>query len=106
VFVTSLLGEIGARHETATSAAAAGIIGMVKALTLDVSTVRFSIVATTWPSPGEHWQAADVDSWASSSPWDHAAVGRAAASAAMFLANDEEGHLRGQDIRIPSDVTT
>lgn len=106
VFVSSLLGDIGAPNQTAFSAAAAGIIGLVKALTLDVPTVRFSAVAPAWPVPAERWYSADVD-WRTASPSREASgTVRATADAVLFLANDKEGHLRGQVIRIPSGITT
>lgn len=106
VFVSSLLGEVGAPHQTAFSAAAAGIIGLVKALTLDVPTVRFYAVAPAWPMPEEPWHSADVD-WRTASPSSEAlGTARATADAVVFLANDKEGHLRGQVIRIPSGITT
>ena len=41
-----------------------------------------------------------------SPPRDGLSIGRAIASAVVFLANDKEDHLRGQVIRIPSGVTT
>jgi 3-oxoacyl-[acyl-carrier protein] reductase len=106
VFVSSLLGEIGSPGRTACSAASAGIIGLVKALTHDVPSVRFSAVTPVWPLPEEPWLGADVD-WATSSPpRDGSTIGRAIAAAIVFLANDREGHLRGQIIRIPSGFTT
>lgn len=106
VFVSSLLGEIGAPNQTAFSAAAAGIIGLVKALTLDVPIVRFSAVAPAWPVPEVRWYGADVD-WRTASPsLEATSTARATADAVVFLANDKEGHLRGQVIRIPSGITT
>ena len=86
--------------------ARAGIIGLVKALTPDVPSVRFSVVAQAWPLPEEPWLGADVDWETSSPPRDGLSIGRAIASAVLFLANDKEGHPRGQVIRIPSGVTT
>lgn len=106
VFVTSLLGEIGAPKQTAFSASAAGIVGMVKALTVDVPAVRFSGVAPAWPAPEEPWYGADVDWRVASRSSDGSGILRAVAGAVLFLANDKEGHLRGQIIRIPSGVTT
>lgn len=106
VFVSSLLGEIGAPNQTAFSAAAAGIIGFVKALTFDVPTVRFSAVAPAFPIPQELWSGADVDWRAISASLDQRSVARATADAILFLANDREGHHRGQVIRIPSGITT
>lgn len=106
IFVSSLLGEIGSPDRSALSASAAGIIGLAKALTLDVPSVRFSVVAPAWPPPEESWLGADVDWRRSSSPREDVTIGRATAAAVVFLANDKEGHLRGQVIRIPSGVTT
>lgn len=106
VFVSSLLGEIGAPYQTAFSAAAAGIIGLVKALTVDVPTVRFSAVAPAFPIPEELWSSADVDWHAASASLDARSIARATADAVLFLANDREGHHRGQVIRIPSGITT
>lgn len=106
VFVSSLLGEIGAPNQTAFSAAAAGIIGFVKALTVDVPTVRFSAVAPAFPIPDELWSGADVDWHANSASLDERSIARATADAVLFLANDREGHHRGQVIRIPSGITT
>jgi NAD(P)-dependent dehydrogenase (short-subunit alcohol dehydrogenase family) len=105
VFVSSLLGEIGAPGQTALSAAAAGMIGLVKALTLDVPSVRFGAVAPAWPLPEKPWHAADVDWRAMDVPRTATDVASATANAVVFLANDKEGHLRGQVIRIPSGVT-
>ena len=106
VFVSSLLGEIGAPYQTAFSAAAAGIIGLVKALTVDVTTVRFSAVAPAFPIPEELWSSADVDWHANSASLNERSIARATADAVLFLANDREGHHRGQVIRIPSGITT
>lgn len=106
VFVSSLFGEIGAPGRTACSAASAGIVGLVKALTLEVPSARFSAVAPAWPLPEGPWLGADVDWGTSSPPRDGSTIGRAVAAAIVFLANDWEGHLRGQVIRIPSGVTT
>lgn len=106
VFVSSLLGEIGAPNQTAFSAAAAGIVGLVKALTLDVPNVRFSAVAPAFPIPEELWSSADVDWHAASASLDARSIARATADAVLFLANDREGHHRGQVIRIPSGITT
>lgn len=106
VFVSSLLGEIGAPNQTAFSAAAAGIIGLVKALTIDVPTVRFSAVAPAFPIPEELWSSADVDWHATSASLDATSIARATANAVLFLANDREGHHRGQVISIPSGITT
>jgi hypothetical protein len=105
VFVSSLLGEIGAPEQTAWSAAAAGIIGSVKALTLDVPGVRFSAVAPAWPPPQHGWHAADVEWPAPTTSWA-IDLERATAEVVAFLANDRAGHHRGQVIRIPSGVTT
>jgi NAD(P)-dependent dehydrogenase (short-subunit alcohol dehydrogenase family) len=105
IFVSSLFGEIGAPERTACSAAFAGILGMVKALTLEVPSVRFSAVAPPWPPSIEPWLGADVDQ-GTSPPSDVSTIGRAVAAAIDFLANDREGHLRGQIIRIPSGITT
>jgi len=104
VFVSSLLGEIGAPNQTAFSAAAAGIVGLVKALTLDVPAVRFSAVTPAWPVPHERWYGADVD-WRAAPPDAIDMIG-ATANAVVFLANDKEGHHRGQVVRIPSGITT
>lgn len=104
VFVSSLLGEIGAPHQTAWSAAAAGIIGLVKALTLDVPTVRFSAVAAAWPAPERGWRSADVE-WPAPLASRAMDTERAIADAVVLLAYDREGHHRGQVIRIPSGVT-
>lgn len=106
VFVTSLLGEIGAPDRTSFSAAAAGIVGLVKALTLEVPSVRFSAVAPALPIPQEPWSGADVDWHAGSAHLDEASIARATADAVLFLADDREGHHRGQVIRIPSGITT
>lgn len=106
VFVTSLLGEIGAPYQTAFSASAAGIVGMVKALTIDVPAVRFSAVTPAWPVPEEPWYGADVDWRVASRSSYEGGIFRAVADAVLFLANDKEGHLRGQVIRIPSGITT
>jgi 3-oxoacyl-[acyl-carrier protein] reductase len=106
VFVTSLLGEIGAPNQTAFSAAAAGVIGLVKALTLDVPTVRFSAVAPALAIPDELRSSADVDLQATSVSLDATSIARATGNAVLFLANDREGHHRGQVIRIPSGITT
>jgi 3-oxoacyl-[acyl-carrier protein] reductase len=106
VFVSSLLGEIGAPDQTAFCAGAAGIIGLVKGLTVDVPAVRFSAVAPALPIPDEPWSSADVDWHAISASLDATSTARATANAVLFLANDKEGHHRGQVIRIPSGITT
>ncbi len=103
VFVASILGEIGGPNQTAFSATSAGIVGFVKALTLDVPDVRFSVVAAAWPAPDERWSAADVDWGLDVGTTD---VESAIADAVLFLANDRSGHHRGQVIRIPSGITT
>ncbi len=84
----SLLGEIGAPNQTAFSAAAAGIIGLVKALTVDVPTVRFSAVAPAFPVPEKLWSSADVDWHATSASLDATSIACATADAVLFLAND------------------
>ncbi len=106
VFVSSILGEIGAPGRTATCAAAAGIIGLAKALTVEIPSVRFSVVAPLIPLPEGPWASADVSFDPASSRGDEAAIVRATAEAVVFLAKDREGHHRGQVIRIPSGITT
>ena len=103
VFVASILGEIGGPNQSAFSATSAGIVGFVKALTLDVPDVRFAVVAAAWPAPDERWSAADVD-WGPDVGTTE--VESAIADAVLFLANDRDGHHRGQVIRIPSGITT
>ncbi len=99
-------GEIGAPGRTATCAAAAGIIGLAKALTVEIPSVRFSVVAPLIPLPEGPWASADVSFDPASSRGDEAAIVRATAEAVVFLAKDREGHHRGQVIRIPSGITT
>jgi NAD(P)-dependent dehydrogenase (short-subunit alcohol dehydrogenase family) len=106
VFVSSILGEIGAPGRTAACAAAAGIIGLAKALTVEIPPVRFSVVAPLIPLPEGPWTGADVSFDPASSRVDEAAIVRATANAVVFLAKDREGHHRGQVIRIPSGITT
>lgn len=103
VFVSSIYGEIGGPSQTAWSATSAGLIGLAKALTVDLPEVRFSAVAAAWPAPEERWRSADVDWRAALDPTD---VDEAIADAVLFLADDTYGHHRGQVIRIPSGITT
>jgi hypothetical protein len=101
--VTSCLEEFGSVDILVNNA---GIVGLVKALTVDVPAVRFSAVTPAWPVPEEPWYSADVDWRVASSASDTSGILRAVADTVVFLANDKEGYLRGQVIRIPSDITT
>jgi NAD(P)-dependent dehydrogenase (short-subunit alcohol dehydrogenase family) len=105
VFVSSIFGEIGAPDRSATCAAAAGIVGFAKALTLEEPAIRIGVVASPIPLPDEPWGAADVELEAMRT-LDEASITFATVDAVLLLANDLEGHHRGSVIRVPSGITT
>lgn len=127
VTISSELAFLGAERHVHYVAAKAAVVGFTRAAARELGHdgIRVNCVAPGptdtpllgWTSPRSGSRPSprrglcrrspgwDVDVRTSSPPRDVMTIGRATA-AVVFLANDKEGHLRGQVIRIPSGITT